>query len=1267
MTIPNKFNPFGISRNKNKMPTDKLDFYAPFETDVNDVIHGLQGTIGYSSYYQIIQSNNEIGNYLQCTNTSNTASRALYYNNSENLLQYGTGDFSISFWIQAPNWNSYSQNCVFSKKGNDWSQGIVLYRDGNYSNCLNCRTGSIAGMFPTSNFVSAKWVHWVLIRSNGTLYWYKNGVLDNTRTFSGIDDVTNTSQKIYIGWNTTWTTTGYFNIKALRIYGKALTLDEIGLLSNEFGEIIYEIIASDQSYTFSPVNSSSVSISYSSGGTVNSFEIISGSLPSNISFNTSTGTFTGIASTDADHTYNLVIRMSGSDVMTKDINYTIYTRATSTLTAPSPQTFNFTTESQEIVKFTCTRENEQVIGTIYSGSLPSGMILVGISNDLYIQSSGNQTEAVNTSLVVGLTTNYHPEPVYVTCNVNLALNQISASNQAFTFYAGDGVVTKKLNYTSEKSITPVYSLNGTLPSGVTFDSSTGEFTSDGTQSTQETQTVQVTISSSTGCSTPAVITVTLNVYLGESPIPDDYIAYVSCSGYSQTAETGQSLTYYNTSASNFTTYGGIKCFDTTNATRYIRLTENSINQGKSLPRSYSCWLATTADLSQYHVMRGIAIGQFTWYSELCSPNNTSSDGKMNHVAAGGFGRDTDTGVSIIGNVWMHYIQNYYADQKTEVFINGERVFGPTNIGTININNQTLSLGCPTTSTSNPFRGYIAGARLWNRTLTAIEAQKLANEYKYVHMNDQTFSFNAADGVTSQALDIYSNDKENVNYILSGTLPNGITFDTTSGIFTSDGTQTSNQNVEVIVSAVFSNDLNTAVDVANVTLNVIGQEVEIPTSGLVFYASLSSVANTAETGQSLSYHNSPSATVIDGIECLYFDSTDGISTTDIENLPSGNSPFTASMWVCMKDLSEITSDANTNNTVFSFGNPSFYASPFFGWHGGTSGYFYGTWGRDLYTRITPNYNVWTNLMLTYDGSTLKFYLNGNVIASSTFNINVSYGGLYIGSHCDRSYFYGYLRDARLYNRVLTDDEMSLLVHEFDVTNPIITDSLTMYMPMKDNLNAFIGTPLSSVMTNPPTATVEDGIKCYYFDGSNCLYGDDASYFTTFNSSDAPHCTLCYWFKYDTTSQLERYAAQIGYQDNDYSACIHYNLTWNDAPQICQSQYGHWTEPLILGSEAANGWHLYVIRVQTWDFGEGEYWIYQDGYVNSTEYEGSGRGSTWGNFCMHPMIAIGGQVSLTNHSTGNIDCIKGWYTGIRLYNKVLSAEEIAAIAAEIPTSN
>jgi fibronectin type 3 domain-containing protein len=71
------------------------------------------------------------------------------------------------------------------------------------------------------------------------------------------------------------------------------------------------------------------------------------------------------------------------------------------------------------------------------------------------------------------------------------------------------------------------------------------------------------------------------------------------------------------------------------------------------------------------------------------------------------------------------------------------------------------------------------------------------------------------------------------------------------------------------------------------------------------------------------------------------------------------------------------------------------------------------------------NVWTHLATTYDGATLRLYVNGGLMASRAASgaINISSGALRIGGNAVwGEYFRGLLDEVRIYNRALTIGEI-----------------------------------------------------------------------------------------------------------------------------------------------------------------------------------------------------------------------------------------------------
>jgi hypothetical protein len=97
-----------------------------------------------------------------------------------------------------------------------------------------------------------------------------------------------------------------------------------------------------------------------------------------------------------------------------------------------------------------------------------------------------------------------------------------------------------------------------------------------------------------------------------------------------------------------------------------------------------------------------------------------------------------------------------------------------------------------------------------------------------------------------------------------------------------------------------------------------------------------------------------------------------------------------------------------------------------------GVFGGTYG-EAYGAANLTANTWTHLAATYDGATLRFFVNGTLVSSvpRTGPIASSGGVLNIGGDAPfGQYFAGRIDDVRIYNRALTQPQI-----QTDMTTPI----------------------------------------------------------------------------------------------------------------------------------------------------------------------------------------------------------------------------------------
>ena len=651
----------------------------------------------------------------------------------------------MSFWIQVPAWGR-PQNCIFAKKGNDASKGIVLFRDGADSSKATMRIGSgpseQSNVRTGSNFQDSKWVHWCYVRKNNVGYWYRNGILDNYG--NDIGDASS-DQIIWIGYNQTWSTSASYNLKALRIYNRALSEKEVTELSNEF-DVKYIITASDQTFRFTPIKNEVKYLSYSviDGISINC-EIISGSLEgSGVQLYMAAGkwSFYGKAPTDADHTYNLVVRFSGDGLIPKDINVTINTSATSDLSVPSPQTFNFTTEVESSKEISIsTEDNADVLSFSYEGQpvIGAGCLTTRLSdtNRIFIETNGRQTSNQSVSKVIDFWTTYHPEHVQATININVTLNQITVADKEIKFYTADGSASQQVNYTSQNAITPVYTLSGTLPTGITFDSSTGTFTYDGTTTTPASGTVQVTVSSSTGASAPDTGTFTLKLIEGSSSIPTSgLVFYASLSNTSTTAETGDTLTF-NDSGITATTLSGVPCLRFPGSkNQYISAPDTNMQFGSTINNTISLWMNTETVRTSWIGVFGYGKCYSNQQRMLSIVTGDQYEGSNAVIEADYNYANMNSNIPSY-NVWHHVCftsETSNGSTTGKIYIDG--VLKSQITKTLNIQHQQNNLiligQAPESSSpyirSVAFAGYLAGVRIYNRVLTESEITQLSQEF-----------------------------------------------------------------------------------------------------------------------------------------------------------------------------------------------------------------------------------------------------------------------------------------------------------------------------------------------------------------------------------------------------------------------------------------------------------------------------------------------------------------------------------------------------------
>ncbi|MCR5828002.1 MAG: LamG domain-containing protein [Bacteroidales bacterium] len=151
---------------------------------------------------------------------------------------------------------------------------------------------------------------------------------------------------------------------------------------------------------------------------------------------------------------------------------------------------------------------------------------------------------------------------------------------------------------------------------------------------------------------------------------------------------------------------------------------------------------------------------------------------------------------------------------------------------------------------------------------------------------------------------------------------------------------------------------------------------------------------------------------------FFDGNDKMTAPDAANF--GQTSFTANIWVCSNQTSGLGNLMRTDGGYYKGWLLRFNAGRIEIWEGRTSNYAYvstnsyadGSWHMVTYVRDVEN-------------RVGKLYVDGNYIGgySMTGNINDVTNELRFGTYGNGEYYTGKMDDARLYNKALSQEEIS----------------------------------------------------------------------------------------------------------------------------------------------------------------------------------------------------------------------------------------------------
>lgn len=438
---------------------------------------------------------------------------------------------------------------------------------------------------------------------------------------------------------------------------------------------------------------------------------------------------------------------------------------------------------------------------------------------------------------------------------------------------------------------------------------------------------------------------------------------------------------------------------------------------------------------------------------------------------------------------------------------------------------------------------------------------------------------------------------------------------------------------------------------------------------------------------------------------YFDGASGTRLDSTLPLPYGNDPRSVSFWIYYIGTSGNTSGWQYMIAWGVFGTSQLYAVALTG-----NKLALGCFNSNYESSIEVTKNTWHHVVYTYDGNNNhQMYLDGQPKASFTLNtLNTQQGEITLGYNSQYGeYFNGNLKDYKIYNRALTQEEVETLYNKGKVTDGLVlnipltygkdddsmftsknfvydyaiietssgfddwgypirydmasecginyatipTDNLILYMALKENrttpevVDSDVFTTSYEGNYNRANYQVVDNVPCLYLASSTAIG------LATKANGNIRQATLSYWGKL-----------------TDVGSCFITNSlngnpsTWGSgSPEIwlgftkssVNFSNGNDQEEVIrTKKDVDKNWHHVAV---TWDMDTNYMYLYFDG-----ELVGERTDKKWlsPNFNVADYrFYINDLYRASGNGTGNT-----YYSSVRMYDRVLKASEIKALAKE-----
>lgn len=190
------------------------------------------------------------------------------------------------------------------------------------------------------------------------------------------------------------------------------------------------------------------------------------------------------------------------------------------------------------------------------------------------------------------------------------------------------------------------------------------------------------------------------------------------------------------------------------------------------------------------------------------------------------------------------------------------------------------------------------------------------------------------------------------------------------------------------------------------------------------------------GNNVTLYNSPTFTNVGGVKTLNFNGSNQYGQFSPTGLVYGTGPRSLALWVRYNDW------VNANvGVALMYGNPA--NSQDIGLWAGPTAFYGASTNNDVTYNATVSLGRFYHMVVTYDGTTAKLYVNGELVASAAKSWNTISNTAYIARYTNGNYPAACsLGRASIYDEVLDATAVTSLYTAYALTFPTVVDAVSL---------------------------------------------------------------------------------------------------------------------------------------------------------------------------------------------------------------------------------